>query len=296
MSKTPKRNRRSRRDELRAEHQFDYRKSRSNRLASRLGKGAAAVVLEPDVAQGSSGDREEDVARGRTQRAATVGVAEHGNSVVLVTVGAGGELLDRRRIELTDRGLPTHPHHHEGSWAVGRYLNIPGARALLLTDAVALVERVRASAARGAREGLEALAAAVPVPIASIAIRACPELPPTTEQRIADNRAQTLADSVMYREALASAAQARGWSVHWYDRAGVFRDAAAAVGREDVDTFLQAMGRSIGPPWQAKHKLAAAGALAATGAARAAGVHRMTPRWSRRGGVDAGAPRLKPRR
>jgi hypothetical protein len=66
----------------------------------------------------------------------------------------------------------------------------------------------------------------------------------------------------MYREALANAAQARGWSVHWYDRERVFREAAAALGGKDVDAFLQAMGRSIGPPWQAKHKLAAAAALA----------------------------------
>jgi hypothetical protein len=196
--------------------------------------------------------------------AAIVGVAEHSNSAVLVTVTPDGDLLDRRRIDLTDRGLPTHPHHREGSWAVGRYLNTPGARALSLADAVTLVERVRASAARGARENLEALAVAVRVPIAGVAIRACPELPPTTEERIADNRAQTLADSVMYREALAAAAEARGWSVHWYDRERVFRDAAAALGRKDVDAFLKAMGRSIGPPWQAKHKLAAAAAFAAT--------------------------------
>jgi hypothetical protein len=208
--------------------------------------------------------QEKPVARGRTQRAATVGVAEHGNSAVLVTVAPGGELLDRRRIDLTDRALPTHPHHHEGSWAVGRYLNTPGAKTLSLAEAVALVERVRIAAARGAREGLEALAAALPVPIASIAIRACPELPPTTEERIADNRAQTFADSVMYRQALAAAAEARGWSVQWYDRERVFRAAAAALGRENLDAFLHAMGRSIGPPWQAKHKLAAAAALAAT--------------------------------
>ena len=161
-------------------------------------------------------------------QAATVGVAEHSNSVVLVTVAPGGELIDRRRIDLTERDLPTHPHHHEGSWAVGRYLHVPGARAMSIADAVALVERVRASAERGARDAVEALVAAVPVPIASIAIRACPELPQTTEDRIADNRAQTVADSVMYREALAIAAQARGWSVHWYDRERVFRDAAAA--------------------------------------------------------------------
>jgi hypothetical protein len=199
------------------------------------------------------------------QRAAVVGTADHGNSAVLVTVAPGGELLDRRRIVLTDRGLPSHPHHHQGSWAVGRYRNTPGARPLSLAEAVALVERVGTSAARGAREGLDALAAAVAVPITSIAIRACPTLPPTIEERIADNRAQTFADSVMYREALANAAEARGWSVHWYDRARVFRDAAVALGCEDVDAFLRAMGRSIGPPWQAKHKLAAAAALAVTG-------------------------------
>ena len=134
---------------------------------------------------------------------------------------------------------------------------------LALADVVALVERVRASAARGAREALEALAQAVTASIASIAIRVCPELPGTTEARIADNRAQTVADSVMYRQALAAAAEARGWSVYWYDRERVFRDAAALLAGEQVDAFLQAMGRAIGPPWQAKHKLAAAAALAA---------------------------------
>ena len=191
---------------------------------------------------------------------ATVGIAEHGNSAVLVTVAPGGELLDRRRIDLT-HGLPTHPYHHEGSWAVGRYLNSPWARPISLADAVALVGRVRESAARGARESLEALAATVPMPIAGIAIRLCPQLPPTTEERIADTRAANVADSVMYREALATAAAACGWSVFWYDRGRVFRDAAEALGGEDVDALLNAMGRSIGPPWQAKHKLAAAAAL-----------------------------------
>jgi hypothetical protein len=196
-------------------------------------------------------------------RAAAVGVVEHANWAILVTVAPDGDLLDRRRIDLTDPGLPTHPHHHEGSWAVGRYLNTPGARVISLADAVVLVDRVRASAARRAREGLDELAAAVTVPIDRITIRALPTLPDTTEERIADNRAQTVADSVMYREALAAAAEARGWSVHWYDRDRVFRDAAAAVGREDVTPLLQAMGREAGPPWQANHKLAAAAALAA---------------------------------
>lgn len=191
-----------------------------------------------------------------------MGAVEHGNSAVLVTIACDGGFLDRRRVDLTS-GLPTHPYHHEGSWAVGRYVNSSWSRPISLAEAVALVARVRAAAARGARESLAALAAAVPVPIAGIAVRVCPKLPPTTEERIADTRAANVADSAMYREALATAAQERGWVVCWYDRDCVFRDAAVALREKDIDAVLRAMGRSIGPPWQAKHKLAAAAALAA---------------------------------
>lgn len=201
--------------------------------------------------------------KSRAQAGATVGIVEHGNSAVVVTLGPGHTLLDRRKIDLTSADLPTHPHHHEGSWAVGRYLNTPGARAISLTEAVALVERVRAAAAEGARAGLEALAAAIPVQIGAVAIRVCPALPASVEACIADNRAQTVADSVMYRRALADAASARGWDVYWYDRERVPSEAAAAVGRKDIAGFLRELGKSAGPPWQAKHQLAAAAAIAA---------------------------------
>jgi hypothetical protein len=194
------------------------------------------------------------MAKVRTKRTAAVGVVEHGNSAVLVTVASDGELLDRRRIDLTEK-LPTHPHHHQGSWAVGRYPDSPWAKPISLADAVALVERVREAAARGARTHLEALASSVTVPITAVAIRECPQLPPTVEERIRDNRAQTFADSVMYRQALAAAAEERGWTVRWYGREQVPRDA----------TSLRDMGRAAGPPWQAAHKLAAAAAIAAIG-------------------------------
>lgn len=204
------------------------------------------------------------MAKTSKQRSAVVGVAEHGNSAELVTVAAGGELVDRRRIDLTT-GLPTHPYHHEGAWAVGRYLDSPWAKPISLAEAVALIERVHAAAAEGARASLEALAASVRLPIAAIALRLCPPLPPTVEERIANNRAQTAADSVMYRQALANAATARGWRVHWYERDRVFREAADALGREDTDAVVVAMGHAAGPPWQARHKLAAAAAIAAGG-------------------------------
>ena len=193
---------------------------------------------------------------------ASVGVAENGNSAVLVTVSAGGELLDRRSINLT-QGLPTHPYHHQGSWAVGRYLNSPWAKKVSLPDAIALVERVHEAAAVGAREGLEALAKDISTPISGIAIRFCPPLPPTTEERIRDPHAATMADSIMYREALAAAAEARGWKVFWYDKEQVFKDAAKALKAKDMDDLLAKMGKAAGPPWQAKHKLAAAAAIAA---------------------------------
>lgn len=135
---------------------------------------------------------------------------------------------------------------------------------MALAEAVALVERVRAAAAVGARDAVAALAASVSAPIACIALRVCPELPATVEACIADNRAQTFADSVMYRRALAAAAEARGWAVHWYEREQVFHDAAAALGRKDIEPQLRALGRAAGPPWQARHKLAAAAAIAAT--------------------------------
>jgi len=197
------------------------------------------------------------------QPTAILGVTEHGNSAVLVTMASNGELLDRRRVDLTV-GLPTHPHHHEGSWAVGRYRNSPWAREVSLEEAVELVERVGDAAARGARECLEAVAAALPLPVTGIAIRECPELPATIEERIKDNRAQTFADSVMYRQALAAAARALGWSVYWYNREGVFLEASKALGCDDIKAFLAALGRAIGPPWQTKQKLAAAAAIAAT--------------------------------
>lgn len=202
------------------------------------------------------------------REAACVGVAENGPTAVLVTLGGSGRLLDRRRTDLT-QGLPSHPHHHQGSWAVGRYLDTLGAKRTSLPEAVALVERVRAAAERGARDGLETLAAAVPLRIEVIALRVCPELPPTTEERIRDHRAQTMADSVMYRQALAHAAEERGWSVHWYARERVFVEAAAALAGGNLEAVLRAMGRSVGPPWQAQHKLAAAAAIVAAAARRA---------------------------
>ena len=129
-----------------------------------------------------------------------IGVSDHGGWAVLVTVARDGTLLDRRRIELVDEGLPKLPHHSEG-------------QGLPLDKAVELVERVRASAEKHAVVALEAVTLAVPR-IAGVALRRCPPLPPSIAERIKDYRAQNVADWVMYRKALASR-RVRLWSKSW---------------------------------------------------------------------------------
>ncbi|HEY2497847.1 MAG TPA: hypothetical protein VGK24_12330 [Candidatus Angelobacter sp.] len=182
-----------------------------------------------------------------------IGVSDHGGWAVFVTVAGDGTLLDRRRVELVDDNLPKIPHHSEG-------------QALPLDEAVALVERVQLSAERHAKIGLDAVAKTVPGRIFGIALRQCPVLPPTVAERIKDYRAQNVADWVMYRKALAAAAEARGWSVHWYDAKKVFAAASEALHIKDIEAleahFLQ-LRRSIGPPWSKDHKLAMAAAIVA---------------------------------
>jgi hypothetical protein len=169
---------------------------------------------------------------------AVVGVSDHGGWAVLVTVSRDGTLLDRRRVELVDDDLPAIPHHHEGQM-------------LSLEAAVASVERVRASAQKHAMLALDAVATAVP-DIRGIALRICPPLPPTIAERIKDYRARNVADWVMYREAVAGAAEARGWRVYWFDSKKVLNSGY------DLDLRC-----AVGPPWNNDHKLAMAAAIAA---------------------------------
>jgi len=247
---------------------------------------------------------------------AIIGVSDHGGWAVLVTVAMAGQvklagapvnlrrsaaseprsetpsaardllsgftLLDRRRVQLVDADLPKIPHHSE-------------AQRLPLDEAVALVERVRASAERHAKLVLDSVATTVSgrginsniarvapplsrsvrqggdldfsvergITITGIALRHCPALPPTIAERIKDYRAQNVADWVMYRKALAAAAEARGWAVHWYQTKSVFNAASRALGIEDLDGRFLQLRRSIGPPWSKDHKLAMAAAIVA---------------------------------
>jgi hypothetical protein len=185
--------------------------------------------------------------------AAITGVSDHGGWGVLVTADGNGKLLDRRCVELVDEGLPKIPHHSEG-------------QALPLDEAIELVERVRASAERHAKLVLDAVAIAVPARTLGIAVRKCPELPVTIAEWITNYRARNVADWVMYRKALAAAAEARGWPVYWYDPRQVHDIASKALGVRNLDAHFAELRRAVGPPWGQDHKIAMAAAIAAMGA------------------------------
>ena len=179
-----------------------------------------------------------------------IGISDHGGWAVLVTLARGGTLVDRRRVDLVDEDLPKIPHHSEG-------------QGLPLDEAVALVERVRASAERHSKLVFDAVGMTVPGRVIGIALRHCPPVPPTIAERLQDYRAQNVADWVMYRQALAAAAEARGWAVHWYDAKKVFGAASKALRIEDLEAHFLELRRSLGPPWTKDHKLAMAAAIVA---------------------------------
>ena len=181
-----------------------------------------------------------------------IAVSDHGGWAVLVTVARDGTLLDRRRVELVDEGLPKIPHHTE-------------CQRLPLDEAVELVERVQVSAERHAVLALDAVAMAVPR-VLGVALRKCQEIPPTIAERIQGYRAQNVADWVMYRTALASAAEARGWPVYWYDAKSVLGVASQVLRVKNLDAHFLRVQRAVGPPWNKDHKLAMAAAIVAASA------------------------------
>jgi hypothetical protein len=182
-----------------------------------------------------------------SKNSGVIGVSDHGGWAVLVTVTRDGTLLDRRRVELVDDTLPGLPHHHEG-------------QLLPIDRAVALVEQVRASAEKHAVLALDAIAEAVPH-VLGIALRSRQPLPATIAERITNYRARNVADWVMYRTALASAAEARGWPVTWYDAKKVISSAGQALHVENFDDYFLKVRRKVGPPWNTDHKLALAAAV-----------------------------------
>jgi hypothetical protein len=178
-----------------------------------------------------------------------LGIAHHLGWAVAVTASADHKVVDRRRIELIEPGMPTAPIHHEGK---------------PLDDAATavLVAQARASAVRATSDALDELATAVPEPIVSMSLRAWsldfPE--DIAVQRRVPYEAR--ADSVMYRQVLAELARSRGWDLHFYDAKDV---EARAVGKlaGRADEILLGPRATLGPPWAKDHRMALAATILA---------------------------------
>lgn len=159
-----------------------------------------------------------------------VGIAHHLGWAAVVTATAGHRVVDRRRIELIEPGVPAAPVHHEGKG--------------LADAAVAeLVARVRSSAARATAAALDGLAAAVGEPVVSMSLRAWPPDFPADIAVLRRVPYEARADSVMYRQVLDDLARALGDRAH---------------------EVLHGPRARLGPPWAKDHRTA----LAATVLAR----------------------------
>jgi hypothetical protein len=185
-----------------------------------------------------------------------VGIAHHLGWAVVVTASADHEVVDRRRIELVEPGLPAAPVHHEG----GPHLLHRHGEPLDDFALAVLVAEVRASTIRVTSAALDELAAALPEPITSLSLRAWPDDFPEgiAEQRLVPYESQ--ADSVMYRQVLAELAEARGWAVHRFVAKDVEADAARILG-ERADEVLRGPRARLGPPWSKDHRMALAATI-----------------------------------
>ena len=126
-----------------------------------------------------------------SRSSAVVGVSEHNGWAIFVCVSAEegrAVVIDRRRVQLIDAGLPRQPYHHE-------------ARRLDLAQAENLIGRVEDSAAANALKRLEELQQdiAVGYKLTAITIREDPArpLPKTVAEILSHHPSMHAAEGVL---------------------------------------------------------------------------------------------------
>jgi hypothetical protein len=181
-----------------------------------------------------------------------VGIYDHLGWAVAVTASDDHDVVDRRRIELLEPGVPSMPIHHPG-------------QGLSLDEIKALVTRVRDSAERATAAAFDALTAALPGPVTSAHLRALPADFPTDITVQLRPPYEARADAIMYRQVLAAIAEAHGWAVEFYDAKTAEADAAALLA-DRSDEVLRGPRNRLGPPWTKDHRTALAATILTTGA------------------------------
>jgi hypothetical protein len=187
-----------------------------------------------------------------------VGVADHNGWAILVSAAMENGVpvvVDRRRVDLIEEGLPSQPYHHE-------------TLALSDPDAERLLRTVERSVASRASQACDRLSADLRprYRVTAIAIREPPlaHLPATVGEVHRSYYALCRADGMLYHGALCAAARQRGWAPVLHRRGDELERAARALqtSTEQVDRFLRDLGKALKPPWTAEHRRAFAAAIA----------------------------------
>ena len=188
-----------------------------------------------------------------------VGVADHNGWAILVTAAAvNGQptVVDRRRVPLVEKGVPSQPYHHE-------------TLALKDADAEQLLGRVERSVAACTTLAFDRLSADLRprYRVSSIAIRhpPLPRLPATVAEVHRSYYTLCRADGMLYHLAICTAARRRHWKVQLHHRGEELARAAEALhaSTDEVERFVNGLRQTLKPPWTAEYRHAFAAAIAA---------------------------------
>ena len=189
---------------------------------------------------------------------AVIGASDHYARAELVTLAledAAPVFLDRRCVELIDKGLPSAPYHHE-------------ALELDIGAATDLVNRVRRSVAEHASAAISTMQATYRAQVLILPASPYSSLPDSLEEVLSSRPLTFAADGMLYRESLAEAAAELGMEVRRYPRKTdptLLAAKAMGVDVADVTSLIAQFGRQAGKPWHKDHKMAAAAALSVLG-------------------------------
>jgi hypothetical protein len=186
--------------------------------------------------------------------AVALGIRVHsgwGAVVAVCSNGSAVEVLDRRRIAITDPKMPgaRQPYH----WAMDR--DLPTA-AKHLADCAAASEALAIDALRDTVEGLRRGGRE----ITGCALLLSSTRPlPALERILASHALIHSAEGEFFRERFRNASEALGIPVTGLVERGLAECAKAAFGKaaERVQQQIAGLGRSIGPPWTTDQKAAA---------------------------------------
>ena len=208
-------------------------------------------------ASSRSGSRTESDGKQSNGRPIAIGVADHSGWAILVAtavVNGSPTVVDRRRVPLIERGVPTQPYHHD-TVSLGE------------AEAEQLLRRVKRSVAASTALAFDRLSADLSprYRIVAVTIREAtlPRLPATAAEAHRSYHVFCRADGMLYHTAVCKAAGDRGWQVAFHRRGEELAIAAAALraSEADVERYLDDLGHSLKSPWTTEHRRAFAAAL-----------------------------------